>query len=408
MPRERLITSQKNRFMKANLLKKIIRLLGYEIRKCFSADNDEKCITIKPKEKAAGKALLSYILEPFILKAGETIPNSHTHYWESYTIGRILVDMGYELDVISYRNSTFRPQKQYDIFIGARVNFDKIAKYINEDCIKVAYLDTAHWLFNNQAAYGRLYDLLKRRGVSLDSVRTINMNRAIESADCGTILGNEFTYGTYQFANKEIFKLPISTCGTYDFPTEKNIEMCRKNFLWFGSGGFVHKGLDLALEVFSSMPDYHLYVCGPNDGELHFRDAYHRELYHTPNIHTLGWVDVDGEDFLKLSNKCLALVYPSCAEGGGGCVIQCMHAGIIPIINYESSVDIDDKYCVFLKTCSKADIKASVIDLANRPADELMLMTKNAWEFARRNHSKERFVQVASDSLRKIIKRYKK
>ena len=45
----------------------------------------------------------------------------------------------------------------------------------------------------------------------------------------------------------------------------------------------------------------------------------------------------------------MALVYPSCSEGGGGCVINCMHAGLIPVVSYESSVDISHDCGVIFK-----------------------------------------------------------
>jgi len=38
------------------------------------------------------------------------------------------------------------------------------------------------------------------------------------------------------------------------------------------------------------------------------------------HIHPAGWVDV---------NECLDIIRPSGAEGGGGNVITCVHAGII-------------------------------------------------------------------------------
>ena len=70
----------------------------------------------------------------------------------------------------------------------------------------------------------------------------------------------------------------------------------------------VHKGLDLVLEAFAGMPEYHLTVCGPVASEKDFERGYNQELYHTPNIHTFGWIDVDSPKFINLAAQCVGIV----------------------------------------------------------------------------------------------------
>ena len=62
----------------------------------------------------------------------------------------------------------------------------------------------------------------------------------------------------------------------------------------------MHKGLDLVLEAFARMPELHLTVCGPIHEEPAFEAAFRRELYETPNIETLGWVDIASPAFAEL------------------------------------------------------------------------------------------------------------
>ena len=75
----------------------------------------------------------------------------------------------------------------------------------------------------------------------------------------------------------------------YPWPEAKDFEACRTRFLWLGSRGMVFKGLDLVLDAFVQMPEYHLTVCGPVAKEKDFEQVYYQELYHTSNIHTYGW-----------------------------------------------------------------------------------------------------------------------
>ncbi len=348
--------------------------------------------SLEPEGAPRGSVLLSFIIEPFLRKSGEPISHDHTHDWESFQMARTFLERGYSVDVISYRNSHFRPQKEYDIFISARTNLEHIAARLNHDCLKVAHLDTAHWLFNNQAAYTRLLELQRRRGVAMVNPKMVEPNRAIEVADLGTVLGNRFTMETYAYAGKPLHRIPISAPLTYPWDDAKEFDRCRNRYLWFGSAGLVHKGLDLVLEAFAGMPENHLTVCGPIEEEAAFVEAYRKELYATPNIRTLGWIDVGDRRFLELARDTVGLVYPSCAEGGGGSAITCMHAGIIPILSREASVDVGESG-ILLSDNTVPAIREAVRAVSGLSADRLRQMARQAWELARARHTRERFAE---------------
>src|ERR687889_2360145 len=61
---------------------------------------DNRSISLKPDGAHRGNVLLSFINDPFYLKPGEALPNSHTHYWESLEIAKAFLDLGYGVDVI--------------------------------------------------------------------------------------------------------------------------------------------------------------------------------------------------------------------------------------------------------------------------------------------------------------------
>jgi len=359
---------------------------------------DDAIVHLAPERPPVGSVLIGYIIEPFLLSPDEAVSNAHTHDWESLQIARTFVEMGYAVDVISYRNETFVPEKNYSVFIAARTNFERIACRLNEGCISIVHLDTAHWLFNNSAACSRLYELQSRRGVTLYNQKMIEENWAIEHADCATVLGNQFTIETYEYAKKPIYRVPISSTSVYPWNDEKDYQACKKRFLWLGSTGFVHKGLSLVLETFATMPDYHLTVCGPVEEEQKFKAAFYNELFETPNIETAGWVDVDSEQFIDIANNCAAVIYPSCSEGGGGSVITCMHAGLIPVVSYESSVDVEE-FGILLKDSTISEVRSALEQFSALEAVELKKMSRQSWEYARNNHTRETF----ADSFRQVI-----
>lgn len=364
----------------------------------------QKVITLHPNGASMGNVLLSYIINPFMRENGEAISCDHTHHWESYQIAQTFLDRGFSVDVISFMNNSFKCNKDYQFLISARTNLEKLAGKLGNNCTFVAHLDTAHWLSNNRSAYSRLLSLQSRRNITLkNSIRIVEPNYAIEHSHIGVVLGNEYTSDTYQFSGKPLFRIPISTTATYEWDATKNFERCRKNFLWFGSSGFVHKGLDLVLEAFAKMPDFHLTVCGPFSMEKEFTSAYRYEMFERPNIHAAGWVDVRDNKFREIVSNCVGLVYPSCAEGGGGSAITCMHAGIIPLLTREASVDIDNECGLLLQDTSVEGIIRAVEEISNLPESRLQQLARNAWSRARTMHTRERFASEYSRFVSEVL-----
>lgn len=363
-------------------------------------DPFERVVSLKPPGNSKGNVLLSYILDPFLLKPGQAVSHAHTNHWESLAIAQSFLDLGYSVDAIHWTNETFHPAKDYAVLIDPRWNLQRLAPLINRDCLKIMHVDVCHILYQNAAEASRLLALQQRRGVTLSPRRFEMPNLAIEYADCATVLGNQFTLDTFRYANKPLYPVPLLSCACYAWPEGKDFGSCRKRFLWFGSGGLVRKGLDLVLEAFAVMPDFHLTVCGPVHGDEDFERAYHRELHETPNIETIGWIDIDSPKFRDICMNSLAMIYPSCAEGQCGGVITCMHAGVIPVISYESGVDVHD-FGMILPDCSIQEIQNAVRRISGLPGKHLEQMARAAWGYARANHTKEKFAL----EYRKVIER---
>jgi len=385
-----------------NLIRNTLNKSGIVVTKRVWDKHQDGFVTVQPKGESCGNVLLAYIIDPFLQKDRKNIPTSHTHYWESLQIAQTFLDFGYTVDIISYRNTTFKPAKKYSFFISARTNLQRIADLLNDDCIKIAHLDMSHWLFNNSAALKRCLDVQKRRAVTLRSYRMQDENLAIEYADYGVVIGNQTTLNTYAYAGKKMYSIHIPTCVTFPSPDGKNFEKIKKSFLWFGSRALVHKGLDLVLETFKEMPDYTLYVCGPVDEEKDFMNAYFEELYKTDNIKTIGWVDVESSSFAEITKQCVALIYPSCAEGQSGSVATCLQAGLIPLISYESGIDLDG-YGDYLKENSVNEIKNGVKHIASLSPDTLQTMAMKSWEDGRKYHSRENYKREYKDIIENIM-----
>ncbi|MDZ8104589.1 MAG: glycosyltransferase [Nostoc sp. DedQUE12a] len=394
--------------MPTNILSPItkpISLISKKIQARINYAKTLQVVSLKPKQSSKGNVLLSYRIEPFLLKPGQPMPNDHTWYWEVWQIAQTFLDMRYNVDVIQFHNDKFVPQKDYAFFIDIRHRMEALAPKLNKDCIKIFHVDIANMVFRNAAECNRLLELQQRRGITLTPQRFEMPNLGIEYADCATVLGNNFTVGTFQYANKPMYRIPISTPIVYPYPEQKDFAAVRKNFLWFGGSALVLKGLDLVLDAFAQMPEYHLTVCGPISNDKKFEKAFYKELYETPNIHTYGWIDVSSPEFTKVTNNCLGLVYPSVSEGQSGAVISCLHAGLVPILSYESGVDVHD-FGVIFDNLSLEEIKGKVRSISNLPVEDLKVMSQKAWEYARANHTREKFAQAYKNAVEQMLKHH--
>lgn len=357
----------------------------------------------QPKGRQRGRVLIAHLVQGVLRPPNDPLIQTHNHFLEARLMTEVFLELGYAVDFIDYRNGEFVPRHRYDVFICPRIGFEQIANRLPAECIKIVHLDTAHWLYNNTAALRRLQEVQQRRGVALSSYTEVQVNRAIETADYATLLGNDFDYETYRFAGKRVFQLPNPGTRLYPWMNAKDFSASRTRFLWLGSRGLVHKGLDLTLEAFVRMPDLHLTVCGPIESDRQFVEAFRTELYETPNIHTYGWIDITGKEFLELARHTIAHVYPTSADACCGSVVNCMHAGLIPIATREAGVDIATAFGITISSRNVAAVEAAVRKLASLPATRLAEMARASWDEAQRVYSPETYKRVLSSVIQLIV-----
>jgi glycosyltransferase involved in cell wall biosynthesis len=383
-----------------SIAKNVLSRLGVEVKRLQRSVVKRLVELPATRHPARGTVLLAFVLEPFLLPEGERLPSGHTHFAEVVLLAKVFKDLGYAVDVVDYHDTSFVPRKRYDILVSSRVCLERYARLLGPQCLKIFNVTVSHWLCNNAAATTRCLDLQRRRGVSLGSYKLDDENWAIEHADFVIFrTGNDFVVDSYAYAGKPFARVPLCTHTVYPSPEGKDFDAARHTFLWLGSHGFVHKGLDLVLEAFAGMPEFKLLVCGPIKDEPQFEAAFDRELYHTPNIETVGWVDIAGEKFREIAARCVGLVYPSCAEGAAGNVLTCMQAGLIPVISYQSCVDMSTGNGVQIRSLDVAAVQEAVRAVAAMPAGELETLAMRAWRFARDHHTHERF----SEEYRKAV-----
>ncbi len=345
-------------------------------------------------------ALLSYVTAPFRFPADYHLQFSNPGVARSML--RVLLKMGYEVDVCEWSDISYCSHKNYDLFIGhGGRNWEYLTRNVVPNAVKIYFSTGTYWKEHNRAEKERFDSLHARRGVKLPYDRWITHSEefANHEADGIICLGNQHVLETYR-------KFPLCVAinnGVYsDNHFEKNSKdyaVGRKRFVFFGGMGSVHKGLDRLIEAFAGL-DAELFCTG--DIEPHFIKVYELELRQHRNIKPLGWITLKSPDFYTLMNACNFVIFPSCAEGQPGSVLECMNQGLIPIVSRESNVDVHD--CgIMLERSSSDEIAAVVNDLMQRPVEWHHEHSLRARHAILQRHSEEEFCRTFQAAVENIL-----
>ncbi|MCL2380197.1 MAG: glycosyltransferase [Treponema sp.] len=169
--------------------------------------------------------------------------------------------------------------------------------------------------------------------------------------DLNVTLGNQFTVNTYLEINPglNIKSLPVFYYDVYDIClSQKNFKDAQRHFLWFGSSGLLHKGLDVLIDIFSERNDIFLHICGASKGEKKFFHHYQPIIDSSNNIVDHGFIDIDSKKFEQLMDLCAFVLHPSVSEGGAAATVNVMaNGGLIPIVSVSTGLDIEEYGYVF-------------------------------------------------------------
>jgi hypothetical protein len=353
-----------------------------------------------------GAILLSYLTAPFTQAPGKLPTDPHAGYWECGEIVRLLTERGYDVDIIDWKNESFIPRKPYKACIDIQKNLKRLSPHLKNDCLKIMHIVSSYAEFQNTQEQKRLNAIKERRGVSLKPRRIDSVSDNPAFADILEGFGNSTVHATYARFGKQIHPIPESVSSEFPFPDTKDFAEARKNFLWFGGGGAVHKGLDLILEAWTGLPaELTLHIVGPIKAEDDFMDAYKTELslpnvfvHSRPKTDTSGNMTVDGKPFGTITDSCANLLYFSCSEGTSGAVVQSMHAGLIPIITPESGI-YEDAPTITVSNPTVSKIREEVLRVSQSEPQELKKHAQKVWQYARSRYTKKTFSAGYADFI---------
>jgi len=348
------------------------------------------------------RALLSYIVHPFLIGREDPCFLDHINIWHAQEIVRVLNHLGYAVDVVDYTDRDFLPKRRYDLFIGhGGINTERILSHLPDRAVRIYFSTGCYWRFHNEQECARVEALRKRRGVDLPPDRLIRHSEegALLSSHGIVGIGNGFTRATYFRFSPAVMINGTSLADDHYERMDKDFEEGRGHFLYFAGDGPVHKGLDLLLEAFSGLPQ-HLWIC--TRLEQPFEEVYFDELHNRPNIHPEGVVRPRSDRFYELTGRCNFVILPSCSEGQAQSVVECMNQGLIPVVSHASGIDTDG-HGMLIDPCTIEGIIKAVQDLSDCPASWCRMMSAKARMAAKRDYSEDAFRRNMRCAIEEIL-----
>jgi glycosyltransferase involved in cell wall biosynthesis len=349
-------------------------------------------------------ALLSYITTPF---KEESL--THTNFFEAKSWAKILSDLGYNVDVINYNRLKMVNLSKYDCICGFGNVFQQYFESgIKKPVVTIHYGTGMHVCHSNHASLKRVKDVFNKKGVWLGkSARFVEKTWTHQTALVDGIisLGNIECKKSYEkYYNGNIYSVPAPFFNTVDASRiikNRSVD-ANKNFLWFGSSGLVHKGLDLCLDYFKNKPNLNLHICGDIYSEPDFIELYKKELFELDNIKVHGFVDITSDNFKSILEACSFCVFPSCSEGGSPSVLTVVGNGaLIPIITKETTISTG--YEIIINALSLEEIASSIDYACSLSNEDIINLQKKNLRVVINDNSQDNYFKQLKSSIFKII-----
>lgn len=279
--------------------------------------------------------------------------------------------------------------------------------------LKIFYSVGGETFFNYKVTALRNRDFYSRHGFWL-----LESNRYIPGdartyyeakfSDAVICLGDEYVYKYFVAEDSKDNKyrwLPAFYFPTVASLPKKDFAQCRRNILWFGSSGMLHKGLDIAIDFALTHPGYTLHICGGSRQETAFWDYYMPKIKECGNIHLHGYVDIESEQFAGILSCCGILMNPSISEGCAVSVLNVLGNGVLlPVYSEATGVDLS-AFGVCVPDVTYNAFEDAVLRLESMSVEEFEQRASAAHKHIRDNYTIGQYEERMYSHLKEIIEK---
>lgn len=280
---------------------------------------------------------------------------------------QVLQEMGYIIDVYPCLGElpyNLNSNCIYDLIIGFGEVYLLLCQQ-SPQARKILFItENAPWVvegkYQERLSYFHQRHQKNIRDIPRMGLYTMDMYK---TSDTGIALTGPYNaIGMKKFL-RDIKLLPVNAISGLSYKTgKKNLILSRSHFVWFGSNGLIHKGLDILIDVFRKLPELYLDIYGICKEEI-------SQIKLPENVCYKGYINVNSQAFIdEVVEKHAFVVSLSCSEGMMSGIATCMMYGIIPICTKETGYDdcpyvftFDDWHIEsvtkIIKECADMDIK---------------------------------------------------
>lgn len=330
------------------------------------------------------KAVVSYLTTSYTADWGNQ-NIGRTQPLEILSIVKVLTDLDYAIDIVNCNDLNALPiiaSKEYDLIFGfGEVFYQLTLKYPN--AMSIIYMTEHHPDFADREEKKRIayfYERHKRKA------RIVRSGNYYKSHYFNQLYTHVITMSEVDPFLKD-YKTPFTI-----YPTgvvndnfvfhQKNHSTTKKQFLWLGSFGAVHKGLDLLLDVFENREDIVLHIAGLSEEDEKLLSPKKRV-----NIINHGYINIKTKTFLEVIEKCSFIVLPSCSEGFSTAITTGMLHGLIPIVMKDTGFNRLGHNVILLNDYKVPYLDTRLTEISTMSSKDIANYGESVFNFARENFS---------------------
>ena len=345
------------------------------------------------------RVLMCYLTGGYFSNTDDNI--GRTQHSEIFKIVKIFSEFGYCIDLVycnDIRSIQILSKKKYQIIFGFGETFYQMVSR-QPDAISILYMTEHHPEFSFDEEKKRIEYYYARHGRHVSYLRSGRFYsiKHIEEKYSHLISMSEVEPFLKQYNTP--FCIFPSGIINYEYRYKiKNHDKSRTNFLWLGSAGAVHKGLDLLIDIFSNRNDLTLHIAGLRKEEKKFLSIPKKG-----NIIDYGYINIQSKTFLNLIDLCSFIILPSCSEACSTSITTGMLHGLIPIVMKNAGFNRLKGHTIFLDDFKISYIDSMLSKVASMTKNELDIFSRNVYSFAHDNFTISNFEQSFRGIISSII-----
>lgn len=303
---------------------------------------------LKTIKKKSDKALIVY---KHPLDFSLNYLGGHTNKIDAYLLVKSLNYCGFIVDFYDHSKIDEIPDlNDYKLLIynasgGSGKKLDKIKRKFINIPIKIALLTSTHFNIREEQVLSRHDYFLKRHSISFKSKRISKLS------------DNKFSFFSHAIAMGHTDSLSFLSYSSikpilYNYlpplpesifiKNKENISFSKKskfNFICLSGGGFISKGIDLLIEVFSKRKNCNLFIFMNVSNYDDILEFYKKKIGKFENIF-FNYTSPSSKNYKKIISKSLFAINHSASEALGTSALINIASGLIPINNVYSGIPI--------------------------------------------------------------------